>query len=106
MNVPGGHVLKLRKALYRLKQAARAWSDTFSTFIINAGFIRSSDDGGLFIYSKNNVNIFLIIYVDDILLFGEKLKLINSTVELIKRKFICRKEQKVNIPWNYNREKQ
>nr|GEW96343.1 putative ribonuclease H-like domain-containing protein [Tanacetum cinerariifolium] len=39
------HVYKLKKALYRLKQALRAWYDMLSSFLISQDFSKDVDDG-------------------------------------------------------------
>jgi hypothetical protein len=61
------HVCKLDKALYGLKQAPRAWYSRLSSKLIELGFRSSKSDTSLFIYSKNGVTIFMLIYVDDII---------------------------------------
>ncbi|GKE09699.1 retrovirus-related pol polyprotein from transposon TNT 1-94 [Tanacetum coccineum] len=43
------HVYKLKKALYRLKQAPRAWYDIFSSFLISQDFSKGLVDPTLFI---------------------------------------------------------
>ena len=52
------HVFKLKKALYSLKQAPRAWYDRLSTYLLDNGFIRGSADRTLFI-KKINKNIII-----------------------------------------------
>jgi histone deacetylase 1/2 len=61
------HICKLDKALYGLKQAPRAWYARLSTKLCDLGFKASNSDTSLFIYSKNGVTIFMLIYVDDII---------------------------------------
>nr|GEY09048.1 uncharacterized mitochondrial protein AtMg00810-like [Tanacetum cinerariifolium] len=39
------HVYKLKKALYRLKQALRAWYDMLSSFLLSQDFSKDVDDG-------------------------------------------------------------
>nr|GEY92983.1 hypothetical protein [Tanacetum cinerariifolium] len=53
------HVYKLKKALYRLKQATRAWYDMLSSFLISQDFSKGSVDPTLFI-RRNNNNLLLI----------------------------------------------
>ncbi|GJX22145.1 retrovirus-related pol polyprotein from transposon TNT 1-94 [Tanacetum coccineum] len=48
------HVYKLKKALYRLKQAPRAWYDMLSSFLISQDFSKGSMDPTLFIYREGN----------------------------------------------------
>jgi hypothetical protein len=61
------HICKLDKALYGLKQAPSAWYSKLSTKIIDLGFHASKADTSLFLYNQGNVRIFVLIYVDDII---------------------------------------
>nr|CAH66819.1 OSIGBa0093K19.6 [Oryza sativa] len=61
------HICKLDKALYGLKQAPRAWYSKLSTKLQALGFKPSMADTSLFFYSKGDVNVFVLIYVDDII---------------------------------------
>lgn len=58
---------KLDKALYGLKQTPRTWYSRLSNKLQKLGFKPSKADISLFFYSKRNINIFLLIYVDDII---------------------------------------
>ncbi|GJS33303.1 retrovirus-related pol polyprotein from transposon TNT 1-94 [Tanacetum coccineum] len=62
------HVYRLKKALYRLKQAPRAWYDTLSKFLLAQGFSKGVVDPALFIWktgkhtlhiSQNSRGIFI-----------------------------------------------
>nr|GEW50597.1 hypothetical protein [Tanacetum cinerariifolium] len=48
------HVYKLKKALYRLKQAPHAWYDMLSLFLISQDFFKGSVDPTLFIQRESN----------------------------------------------------
>ncbi|XP_071683600.1 uncharacterized protein [Lolium perenne] len=61
------HVCRLDKALYGLKQAPRAWYSRLSAKLQDFGFIPSKADTSLFLYNKSGVTIFVLIYVDDII---------------------------------------
>uniref|UniRef100_A0A8R7V3W8 Reverse transcriptase Ty1/copia-type domain-containing protein n=1 Tax=Triticum urartu TaxID=4572 RepID=A0A8R7V3W8_TRIUA len=61
------YVCKLDKALYGLKQAPRAWYSRLSTKLQQLEFTPSKADTSLFFYSKGNVTIFVLVYVDDII---------------------------------------
>jgi histone deacetylase 1/2 len=61
------YICKLDKALYGLKQAPRAWYSRLSSKLQSLGFTPSKDDVSLFVYNKGGVTIFLLIYVDDII---------------------------------------
>lgn len=43
------YVCKLEKALYRLKQAPRAWNSRFSQYVTSLGFISTKSDAFLFV---------------------------------------------------------
>jgi histone deacetylase 1/2 len=63
-------VCKLAKEIYGLKQAPIAWYSRLSTKLLALGFHASNSDTSFFIYSKNSVTIFMLIYVDDIIVTG------------------------------------
>ena len=61
------YACKLDKALYGLKQAPRAWYSRLCHKMQALGFIPSKSDTSLFIYNKSNTCIFVLIYVDVII---------------------------------------
>lgn len=61
------HICKLDKALYGLKQAPRAWYSKLSAKLTTLGFHSSKADTSLFIYHKSDITMFVLIYVDDII---------------------------------------
>ncbi|CAM8947373.1 unnamed protein product [Rhodiola kirilowii] len=64
------HVCRLRRSLYGLKQAPRAWFHCFSSHLEDLGFRSSKADYSLFTYYSGSIRIYLLIYVDDILITG------------------------------------
>ncbi|KAL5604828.1 hypothetical protein BROUX41_001834 [Berkeleyomyces rouxiae] len=62
-NVPKGHVLKLKKSLYGLKQAARDWYETLSQYLIALGFSCIETDPCQFRHQERG--IYILLYVDD-----------------------------------------
>ncbi|KAM2637579.1 hypothetical protein EV1_022054 [Malus domestica] len=64
------HVCRLRRSLYGLKQAPRAWFQCFSQKLEDLGFTASQADSSLFTYFDGSTIIYLLIYVDDILITG------------------------------------
>ncbi|CAJ2668996.1 unnamed protein product [Trifolium pratense] len=73
-------VCKLQKALYGLKQAPRQWFDKLATTLIQFGFKASKCDPSLFIYSHNRQVVYLLVYVDDIIITGSSLTLVQHLV--------------------------
>jgi hypothetical protein len=63
------HVYKLRKVLYTLKQAPRAWYERLRIFLLSKGFIMDKVDTTLFTKKIGKDLFMLQIYVNDII-FG------------------------------------
>lgn len=63
------YVYKLKKALYRLKQAPKAWYDRLKTFLVDHKYTMGLVDNTLFTKKKDSHIIIVQIYVDDII-FG------------------------------------
>nr|GEV43837.1 copia protein [Tanacetum cinerariifolium] len=62
------HMYKLKKALYALKQAPRAWYDMLSSFLISQDFSKGSVDPTLFI-RRNGNDLLLMSMMGKILFF-------------------------------------
>jgi hypothetical protein len=62
------HVCKFQKAIYGLKQAPRAWFSRLSSRLIALGFHGSKSDTSLFICRTPIFTIYVLIYVDDIII--------------------------------------
>lgn len=60
-------VCRLRKSLYCLKQASRQWNIKLSYSLQQLRFIQSPSNHSLFIKTRNNDVVWLLVYVDDIL---------------------------------------
>ncbi|GJU28259.1 retrovirus-related pol polyprotein from transposon TNT 1-94 [Tanacetum coccineum] len=60
------HVYRLKKALYSLKQAPRAWYDKLSLFLIEYHFTKGIVDPTLFTRRHRDDILIVQIYVDDI----------------------------------------
>ncbi|GKB89351.1 retrovirus-related pol polyprotein from transposon TNT 1-94 [Tanacetum coccineum] len=63
------HVYKLKKALYSLKQAPKAWYDRLKAFLVKHGYKMRMVDNTLFTKNKSSNLIIVQIYVNDII-FG------------------------------------
>ena len=62
------HVWKLKKALYGLKRAPRAWFSRLDNYLKQQGYIRGGMDSNLYIKFENKNMIIFVVYVDDIIL--------------------------------------
>jgi hypothetical protein len=81
------HVCKLDKALYGLKQAPRAWYARLSTKLVALGFARSKADTSLFYFNKHGVTVFVLIYVDDIIVVSSDPRATAGLLHSLKQDF-------------------
>jgi hypothetical protein len=72
------HVCKFDKDLYGLKQAPRAWYFCLSSKLQSLGFSASKADTSLFFYNKGGVTIFMLIYMDDIVVASSSKKALDA----------------------------
>ena len=66
------HVCKLKKALYRLKQAPRTWYGRIDSFLMSLGFTKSKADPNLYSKVEDGMQVTLLLYVDDLFLTGDE----------------------------------
>jgi hypothetical protein len=66
----------LKKSIYGLKQASRQWYLKFDDTIRNFGFKENEEDNFIYAMFRNEKFIFLILYVDDILLASSDVSLL------------------------------
>ena len=64
------HLCRLVKALYGLKQAPRAWHARLGSVLRCLGFVPSTADTSLFLLHRPEVTMYLLVYVDDIILIS------------------------------------
>lgn len=81
------HLCKLDKALYGLKQAPRAWYSRLSSKLIQFGFVASKGDTSLFIYRRHGVSIYLLIYVDDIIVASSSDQAVKALLKDLRHDF-------------------
>ncbi|KAJ9561269.1 LOW QUALITY PROTEIN: hypothetical protein OSB04_006429 [Centaurea solstitialis] len=80
-------VYMLRKALYGLHQAPRAWYDTLSSYLLENKFERGVIDKTLFIKRTMTDMLLVQIYVDDIIFGSTKEDMCKEFEELMHKKF-------------------
>jgi hypothetical protein len=81
---------KLDKALYGLKQAPRAWYSHLSHKLIALGFQPSKADVSLFFYNKGGITIFLLVYIDDIIVASSSSKATDALLADLNKEFPSR----------------
>ena len=90
------YVCRLNKAVYGLKQAPRAWYNELRTFLLSLGFQNSLADTSLFILHTGNQHIYLLIYVDDILITGNTVTGIQRILTLLAERFSVKDPEDLN----------
>uniref|UniRef100_A0A2N9G9A2 Integrase catalytic domain-containing protein n=1 Tax=Fagus sylvatica TaxID=28930 RepID=A0A2N9G9A2_FAGSY len=81
------YVCKLRKAIYGLKQAPRAWYHELRTFLLSSGFKNSHADTSLFVLTTAAQKMYILVYVDDLIITGDNTKMIDSFVDGLAHRF-------------------
>jgi hypothetical protein len=78
---------RLKKSIYGLKQASRQWYLKFDSIIRKFGFEENIEDNCVYAMFKNRKYIFLVLYVDDILLASSDVNLLLETKKFLSSKF-------------------
>lgn len=81
------HVCPLHKALYGLKQAPRAWYDMLSQQLLALGFQNSVADSSLFVFHQNTELVYVLVYVDGLLITGNSQILVDKFVKQLSTSF-------------------
>ncbi|CAI7881681.1 unnamed protein product [Closterium sp. NIES-53] len=85
-----GRVLRLKKALYGLKQAPRQWYLKLRGVLEEIGFTPSTADHSLFMLGEGEQRSFMVVYVDDILIFSPSSDLVKEVMLKLQDQFKCK----------------
>jgi len=88
--VQPGYVCRLNRSLYGLKQASRVWNKTLHAVFSKMGFKRSESDHGIYVFVKDDVRIFVPVWVDDITFASKSQSSINSCIQELGKQFDLR----------------
>ena len=80
-------VCRLHKALYGLKQAPRAWFDKLRSFLTQQGFDYSRADQSLYFKFTSSYCIYILVYVDDIIITGSNNTELQSFISILHSQF-------------------
>ena len=84
---PKSMVCKLKKSIYGLKQASREWYHKFHQVITSNGFEVNLVEDCVYHKFSGSKFIFLILYVDDILLASSDIGLLHETKKFLSKNF-------------------
>jgi len=80
-------VYRLRKALYGLRQAPRAWYERMANHLSVLGFKRSNADHSLYTRKTEAGIIIILVYVDDLIVGGENEGEVERVKTQLKQRF-------------------
>ena len=80
-------VLKLKKALYTLKQAPRAWNTRIDTYFKENGYKQCPHEHSLYTKKSGGNVILVALYVDDLIFSGNNDEMIEEFKSTMTREF-------------------
>ena len=80
-------VCKLKRSIYGLKQASRSWNIKFDQAIKSFGFEQNLDEPCVYKRHQDDLVMFLVLYVDDILLIGNDVGVMSSVKVWLSSQF-------------------
>ena len=80
-----GKICKLRKSIYGLKQASRSWNIRFDEVVKGFDFIKNEEEACVYKKESGSSVAFLILYVDDLLLIGNDIPMLDSIKTSLKK---------------------
>ena len=80
-------VLKLKKSLYGLKQSPRCWNKALHQVLIDNHFKQSSADPSLYVLHNKKDPLWMLVYVDDLLIVSPSLPLISTIKNVLQENF-------------------
>lgn len=80
-------VCKLLRTIYGLRQASRRWNVRFDETIKEFDFIKNIDEPCVYKKVRGSVVTFLVLYVDDILLIGNDIPMLQSVKVWLSKNF-------------------
>lgn len=80
-------VYKLNRSIYGLKQSARAWNETLNIALRRHGFEACPADPCLYTSTSTGPKVYLIVYVDDMIIASESSKRIEEFRKRLNNEF-------------------
>nr|GEU53461.1 retrotransposon protein, putative, Ty1-copia subclass [Tanacetum cinerariifolium] len=80
-------VCKLKRSIYGLKQASKQWNKRFDDEIKKFGFTQNRDEPCVYLKASGSNITFLILYVDDILIMGNNILVLQDVKSYIGKCF-------------------
>jgi hypothetical protein len=82
-----GKICKLQKSIYGLKQASQSWNMCFDEVINGFDFIKNIEEPCVYKKVSGNTAVFLVLYVNDILLIGNDILILEVVKFSLRKRF-------------------
>jgi hypothetical protein len=82
-----GKICKLQKFIYGLKQAPRSWNICFDEVVKWFSFIKNEEERCIYKKVSGSAVVFLVIYMDDILLIRNDIPMLEATKSSLGKSF-------------------
>ncbi|KAG6438785.1 hypothetical protein O3G_MSEX000222 [Manduca sexta] len=103
-----GKVYLLKKSLYGLRESPRDWYECFHNFMEEISFKRSDHDYCLYTGCIRDEKVYIILYVDDLLVVSSNINCIKEVKNMLNKKFrmkdLGRIKQYLGINIEYKKE--
>ena len=86
-NERSGIVYVLKRSLYGLKTSPKSWNAKLNSYLLSLGFTRSKVDPCVYFDSENPLRCVFVVYVDDFLITGCDVRLIDWLVKRLNERF-------------------
>nr|ABA97705.1 retrotransposon protein, putative, Ty1-copia subclass [Oryza sativa Japonica Group] len=83
-------ICKLQKSIYGLKKASRSWNIRFDKVVKALGFVKNEEEPCVYKKISGSALVFLILYVDEILLIGNDIPMLESVKTSLKNSFLMK----------------
>ena len=89
-------VCKLQRSIYGLKQASRSWNACFNDVIKMFDFIKNEEEPYVYKKISGSTMIFLVLYVDNILLIENDILILTSINVWLSKEFAMKDLQEAS----------
>ena len=86
----GNHICKLQRSIYGLKQASRSWNIQFDQTIKEFCFSQNQDEACVYKKVSGSAIVFVVLYVDDILLIRNDVSVLQSIKIWLSKNFFMK----------------
>ena len=90
VDIREGYCWRLKKSVYGLKQAGRAWNQTLHNKLDKLGFVHLNAETCLYVFRDGKQVCFLVVYVDDLLLAATSRPFMDSIKKKLSASFKMR----------------